>query len=103
MANKIVKASAASTPATGTAASLPLLVERAGGAARFAWEEFYRGRFPETEGAICETQIHVLVRDCCERFSRNRGAGFRDSAFRAGSGTVRESFSRNQALSRRLM
>jgi hypothetical protein len=31
MVNEIVKASAASTPATSTAASLPLLVERAGG------------------------------------------------------------------------
>ena len=30
-----------SVPATGSAASLPVLVERAGGAARFAWDEFF--------------------------------------------------------------
>jgi len=41
MPNELVKASAASVSATGNAASLPELVERAGGAARFAWEEFF--------------------------------------------------------------
>jgi integrase/recombinase XerD len=41
MSNELVKASAASVPATDNTASLPELVERAGGAARFAWEEFF--------------------------------------------------------------
>jgi site-specific recombinase XerD len=41
MPNELVKVSAVSVPATGIAASLPVLVERAGGAARFAWEEFF--------------------------------------------------------------
>jgi integrase/recombinase XerD len=44
MSTELVKASTASIPATGNAASLPVLVERAGGAARFAWEEFF---YPE--------------------------------------------------------
>jgi hypothetical protein len=40
MGMELVKASPVSVPATGYAASLPELVERAGGAARFASEEF---------------------------------------------------------------
>jgi site-specific recombinase XerD len=38
---ELVKASAISVPATGSVASLPVLVERAAGAARFAWEEYF--------------------------------------------------------------
>src|SRR5271163_978536 len=41
MSNELVIASAASVPAIGKAASLPVLVERAGGAARFAWDVAY--------------------------------------------------------------
>jgi integrase/recombinase XerD len=41
MTNELVKASTASVPAIIAPASLPVLVERAGGAARFAWEEFF--------------------------------------------------------------
>jgi hypothetical protein len=41
MPNELVRVSAANVPATGNAASLPVLVERAGGAARFAWDEFF--------------------------------------------------------------
>jgi hypothetical protein len=41
MGNELVKASPVSVPATGNAPSLPELVERAGGAAHFAWEEFF--------------------------------------------------------------
>jgi site-specific recombinase XerD len=40
MSTELVEASAASVPATGGKPVLPELVERAGGAARFAWEEF---------------------------------------------------------------
>jgi integrase/recombinase XerD len=41
MPNEVVKASPVSVPATGNTASLPMLVEREGGAARFAWDEFF--------------------------------------------------------------
>ncbi len=41
MSTELVKASAVSVPASGNAASLPELVERAGEAARFAWEEYF--------------------------------------------------------------
>jgi integrase/recombinase XerD len=40
MSKELVKASSI-IPATGNAASLPELVERAGGAARFAWDEYF--------------------------------------------------------------
>src|SRR6516165_5127205 len=39
MSTELVEASAASVPATGGKPVLPELVERAGGAARFAWDE----------------------------------------------------------------
>jgi hypothetical protein len=38
MPNELVEASAASVPAPGTRPELSSLVERAGGAARFAWD-----------------------------------------------------------------
>src|ERR1700722_15894607 len=41
MSKDLVKASPVIVPATVTSASLPVLVERAGGAARFAWEEYF--------------------------------------------------------------
>src|SRR5215472_8336423 len=41
MSTELVAASAASVPATGGQPGLPELVERAGGAARFAWEEYF--------------------------------------------------------------
>ena len=41
MSTELVTASAVSVPATGAGATLPELVERAGGAARFAWEEYF--------------------------------------------------------------
>ncbi len=41
MSTELVKASPVGIPAIVASASLPLLVERAGGAARFAWEEFF--------------------------------------------------------------
>ena len=41
MGTELVKASTAAVATAGNAASLPELVERAGGAARFAWEEFF--------------------------------------------------------------
>ena len=41
MGTELVKTSSAGIPATGGKAILPELVERAGGAARFAWDEFF--------------------------------------------------------------
>src|SRR3954470_6517482 len=41
MATELVKATAAMPAVTGGQAALPALVVRAGGAARFAWEEFF--------------------------------------------------------------
>ncbi len=41
MSNELAKVSAASGPVIVVSSSLPSLVERAGGAARFAWEEFF--------------------------------------------------------------
>jgi integrase/recombinase XerD len=41
MPNELVRVTAEGMPATGGTPGLPVLVERAGGAARFAWEEFF--------------------------------------------------------------
>jgi hypothetical protein len=41
MPNELVKASSVSVPAIVASVTLPVLVERAGGAARFAWDEFF--------------------------------------------------------------
>ena len=41
MSTELIQAALVSGPATGQAATLPGLVERAGGAARFAWDEFF--------------------------------------------------------------
>jgi site-specific recombinase XerD len=41
MGDELVKASPVAVPATGDATLLPMLVERAGRAARFAWEEYF--------------------------------------------------------------
>src|SRR3954453_789152 len=41
MSTELVKMSAAGLPTVGGAPGLPVLVERAGVAARFAWEEFF--------------------------------------------------------------
>ena len=41
VSTELVRVTAESVPATGGKPGLPVLVERAGGAARFAWEEFF--------------------------------------------------------------
>lgn len=41
MADELVEALPHSVPAVGRQAELPSLVERAGGGAHFAWEEFF--------------------------------------------------------------
>jgi hypothetical protein len=41
MPNELIKASVVNVPATRSTAALPVLVEQAGPAARFVWEEFF--------------------------------------------------------------
>jgi integrase/recombinase XerD len=53
MANELVLASSVSVAAAGAGPALPAPVERAGGAARYAWEEFFDGEHhnPHTQRA----------------------------------------------------
>src|SRR5580704_6898585 len=53
VSNELVKASPVGVPAMSASASLPDLVERAGGAARFAWDEFFYAKHhnPHTQKA----------------------------------------------------
>ncbi|APW64289.1 Tyrosine recombinase XerD (plasmid) [Paludisphaera borealis] len=62
----MVKVSSASVPATGEAAPLPSLVERAGGAARFAWDEYFYAvhHNPHTQKAYLRAVRRFL--DWCE-------------------------------------
>jgi hypothetical protein len=57
---ELVKASSASVPAIGDMASLAVLVERAGGAARFAWDEFFYAEHhnPRTQKAYQRAVRH---------------------------------------------
>ena len=65
MSTELVKASPVNVPATGNAASLPVLVERAGGAARFAWEEFFYAEHhnPHTQRAY-ERAVRLFLSWC---------------------------------------
>jgi integrase/recombinase XerD len=49
VSNELVKLSAASGPVIAASASLPSLVEPAGGAARFAWDEFFYAEHHNTQ------------------------------------------------------
>ena len=53
MSTQLAKALSAGVPAAGEGPGLPLLVERAGGAARFAWDEFFYAEHhnPHTQAA----------------------------------------------------
>ena len=63
MADELVKASPVSVPAVGRQASLPVLVERAGGAARFAWDEFFYAEHhnPHTQKAYMRAVTRFLA------------------------------------------
>ena len=63
MSTELVKASPVSVPATVTAAALPVLVERAGGAARFAWDEFFYAEHhnPHTQKAYMRAVRRFLA------------------------------------------
>src|SRR3954467_3420411 len=64
MPNELVKASAISVPAAnGQPAALPAMVERAGGAARFAWDEFFYAEHhnPHTQKAYMRAVKRFLA------------------------------------------
>lgn len=63
MANELVKASSVSVPAVGGKAELPSLIERAGGAARFAWDEFFYAEHhnPHTQKAYMRAVKRFLA------------------------------------------
>src|SRR5947207_15594772 len=69
MSTELVKVSAAAVPVGGKP-GLPALVERAGGSARFAWEEFFYAEHhnPHTQRAYLRA---VLVVMSAQRFRRN--------------------------------
>jgi integrase/recombinase XerD len=64
MKAELVKASPAGAPATGGKQNLPLLVERAGPAGRFAWEEFFYAEHhnPHTQKAYMAAVKRFLGR-----------------------------------------
>ncbi|MDR3622651.1 MAG: tyrosine-type recombinase/integrase [Paludisphaera borealis] len=66
MPNELVKASPVAVPAAAAGHALPSLVERAGGAARFAWEEFFYAEHhnPHTQKAYMRAVRRFL--DWCE-------------------------------------
>src|SRR3954463_3825338 len=63
MPNELVLASSASVPAPSNASALPVLVERAGGAARFAWDEFFYAEHhnPHTQKAYMRAVKRFLA------------------------------------------
>jgi integrase/recombinase XerD len=63
MPNELVKVSTVSVPAVIDKASLPVLVERAGGAARFAWDEFFYAEHhnPHTQKAYMRAVKRFLA------------------------------------------
>jgi site-specific recombinase XerD len=66
MSNDLVKASPAAVPAVAAGHALPSLVERAGGAARFAWDEYFYAEHhnPHTQKAYMREVRRFL--DWCE-------------------------------------
>ena len=63
MPNELVKASVVNVPATSGTATLPELVERAGGAACFAWDEFFYAEHhnPHTQKAYMRAVKRFLA------------------------------------------
>jgi integrase/recombinase XerD len=63
MGGELVKVSAMNVPAVSTVESLPVLVERAGGAARFAWDEFFYAEHhnPHTQRAYLRAVKRFLA------------------------------------------
>jgi site-specific recombinase XerD len=63
MSNELVKASDVSVPAIGVEAPLPVLVERAGAAAHFVWEEYFYAEHhnPHTQAAYMRAVRRFLA------------------------------------------
>lgn len=63
MPNELVKASVVNVPATNSTAALPVLVEHAGPAARFAWDEFFYAEHhnPHTQKAYMRAVRRFLA------------------------------------------
>jgi integrase/recombinase XerD len=63
MPNELVKVSAAGVPTVGSKPGLPVLVERAGGAARFAWDEYFYAEHhnPHTQKAYMRAVRRFLA------------------------------------------
>ena len=63
MSNELVIASSVIVPTMGAGPGLPALVERAGGAARYAWEEFFDGEHhnPHTQRAYLRAVRRFLA------------------------------------------
>src|SRR5437588_700641 len=59
-----------SVPAIGNAITLPVLVERAGGAARFAWEEFF---YAEHHSSIARWSHATIPAEYAGASDRDRG------------------------------
>jgi hypothetical protein len=60
MGTELVKASPVNVVAPGASQELPSLVERAGGAARFAWDEFFASS-AESVGAFWLWKLTEVV------------------------------------------
>jgi integrase/recombinase XerD len=62
MPQELVKASLAGVQALGSMPALPALIERAGGAARFAWDEFFYAEHhnPHTQKAYMRAVRRVV-------------------------------------------
>ena len=76
VSNELVKVSAMNVPATGGKPGLPGLVERAGGAARFAWEEFF---YAEHHNPHTQKAYHAGGAACSWPGPRGRGWSWRRS------------------------
>ena len=71
MANELVKVTTASVATPGNGLALPSLVERAGGTARFAWDEYFYAEHhnPHTQRAYMAAVRRFLV--WCEGQGQN--------------------------------
>jgi hypothetical protein len=72
MPNELVKASAVIVPAPGASPELPVMVERAGEAARFGWDEFFYAEHhnPHTQKAYMRA-VRRGERQCSRLMTQN--------------------------------
>ncbi len=82
MSNESVKATTVSVPATSNASSLPVLVERAGGAARFACDEFFYAEHHDPHAQRAYEQAVRRLLDWC------KGQGVEPASITLGHGRI---------------